>query len=92
VTKPVSNGFSYQDQYSLYVGFDFDFTIQSYQFEYFSTVDIISQLGGIGATVKIVLAVLGPLVILQFMYEFSHIILRQAHQKIRVFRIKDILK
>lgn len=49
------------------MGFDFDFTIQSYIYEYFSTVDIISQLGGIGATIKIIMAMLGPLVILRFM-------------------------
>jgi len=91
-SKDYPEKFRDQDEYSFYVGFDFDFTIQTYTYVYFSTVDVISKLGGIGATIKLVITMIAPLMVLKFMVAFAQIILRKAAQKVRIFRIKDIKK
>jgi len=91
-SKDYPERFRDQDEYSFYVGFDFDFTIQTYTYVYFSTVDVISKLGGIGATIKLVITMIAPLMVLKFMVAFAQIILRKASQKVRIFRIKDIKK
>ena len=55
-------------------------------------MDIVSKLGGIGATITIVLKILAPLLVLKFMTAFAQLILRKAEQKIRILRLKDIIK
>lgn len=86
------SGFSEQDEYAFTVGLDYDFTIQTYTYVYFSTMDIVSKLGGLGATIKMILAFVAPIMVLKFMVTFASIILRKAGQKVRIFRIKDIMK
>lgn len=51
-----------------------------------------SKIGGIGATINIIAAAIGPPMVLKFMVAFANIILRKARQKIAIFRIKDIKK
>lgn len=92
VAQPVEEGFIQQDEYKFKVGFDFVFKIQTYIYVYFSAVDVISQLGGLGATFKLILGAIAPLMILKFMQAFGMIILRKAQQKVRIFRLKDITK
>jgi hypothetical protein len=60
-------GFRQQEEYNFYVGFDFEFKIQTYIFVYFSAVDVVSQIGGIGATIKLALAAIAPFMVLKFM-------------------------
>ena len=86
------NNFSEQKEYTFSVGLDYDFTIQTYTYVYFSTMDIVSKLGGLGATIKMILAFVAPIMVLKFMVTFAQIILRKAGQKVRIFRIKDIMK
>ena len=66
-SETYKEGFRQQEEYNFYVGFDFEFKIQTYIFVYFSAVDVISEIGGIGATIKIALAAIAPLMVLKFM-------------------------
>lgn len=72
------------------MGFDYDWNIRVFTYEYYSVLDIVSQLGGIGATIKIVLTSATPLIILKFMSEFVGMLKRQANQRVRLMRLKDI--
>ena len=54
--------------------------------------DVISKIGGIGATIKIFLVILGPIMVFKFMFVFAKILQRKSMQKVRIFRIKDIKK
>lgn len=66
--------------------------MQTYTYIYFTTLDIVSKLGGIGATIKITLSVLAPFLILKYMFRFAEILLRKSNQRIRIFKLKDIKK
>ena len=66
-SETYKEGFRQQEEYNFYVGFDFEFKIQTYIFVYFSAVDVISERGCIGATIKIALAAIAPLMVLKFM-------------------------
>jgi len=70
------------------VGFDFSFSVQTFTYVYFSALDVISQLGGIGATLNIVLGALAPYVILGFMVEFAKLLTRKANHKVNLIIIK----
>lgn len=85
-------GFKNQEEYNFYIGFDFSFTIQRFTHTYYSTLDIISALGGIGATVKLVFESAAPLLVLKFMYEFANMMTRKATQKTRICKIKEIFQ
>lgn len=74
------------------MGLDYDFTIQTYTYVYFSAIDVLSKIGGIGATIKIALSVITPFLVLKFMIAFAQIIIRKSEQRMRIFIIKDILK
>jgi hypothetical protein len=72
-------GFKNQKEYTFDVGFDFSFTIQRFTHTYYSTLDIISALGGIAATIKLFFESVAPLLVLKFMYEFANMMTRKAH-------------
>ena len=91
-TKEHKGGFQESDSYEIYIGLDLDFTVQTFTYFYFTTLDIVSALGGIGATIKIILGALLPVLTLRYMMEFASILRRKAEQKIRVFKLKDIKK
>ena len=55
-------------------------------------VDVVSQIGGISATIKVVMGILAPFMIFKFMFMFARILKRKSRQKIRIFRLKDIKK
>ena len=55
-----------------------DFSVQTFTYEYFSTLDILSALGGLGATIKLSLGSLVPLLTLRFMIEFANVQKRKA--------------
>lgn len=82
--------FKTQANYTLYVGFDFSFEVQKFVYVYFSTLDVVSQLGGIGATLNIVLGFFGPYIVLKFMVEFAKLLTRKAHHKVNLIKIKQI--
>lgn len=85
-------GFKDLKEYNSYLGFDFDFTVQRFTYTYYSTLDIIAALGGIGATVKLMLESAAPLLVLKFMYEFANMMTRKSIQKLRIFKIREIYK
>ena len=87
-SKYYPEGFKNMKEYKFYVGFDFEFTVQRFTHTYYSTLDIIAALGGIGATVKLVFESAGPLLVLKFMYEFANMMTRKSAQKLRVFKIR----
>ena len=91
-SKYYPEGFKNMKEYKFYVGFDFEFTVQRFTHTYYSTLDIIAALGGIGATVKLVFESAGPLLVLKFMYEFANMMTRKSAQKLRVFKIREIFK
>lgn len=74
------------------VGVDYEFTIQTFTYVYFSTLDVVSQLGGLWSTIKLLMRILLPFMILKFMFAFAQMIQRKATQKVRITRIKDIKK
>lgn len=57
---------------------ELDFTVQTIKVAFYTTLDIAAALGGIGATIKIVLGTLVPVLTLRFMMEFSNIQNRKA--------------
>lgn len=63
-SQKYAEGFKNQDEYVVYVGFDYDWNIRVFVYDYFSLLDVVSQLGGLGATIKIVLTSASPLIIL----------------------------
>lgn len=74
------------------VGVDYEFTIQTFTYVYFSTLDVVSQLGGLWSTIKLLMRIALPLMVLKFMFAFAQMIQRKATQKVRLTRIKDIKK
>ena len=82
--------FRTQANYTLYVGFDFSFSVQTFTYVYFSTLDVVSQLGGIGATLKIVMGFFAPYIVLNFMVEFAKLLERKADHKVNLLKIKLI--
>jgi hypothetical protein len=77
-TKEHKGGFKESEAYELYIGLDLDFTVQTFTYVYFTSLDILSALGGIGATIKIGLGSLVPLLTLRYMVEFSSMQSRKA--------------
>ena len=55
-------------------------------------MDIVSNLGGLGATIKLTSQFITPILVLKFMVTFAKIVIRKAAQKVRIYRIKDIIK
>lgn len=58
----------------LYIGFDFDFTVQTYTYEHYSMVDVVSKIGGISATIKVLLTFMAPFFAFKFMFIFANIL------------------
>lgn len=71
-------GFKESDKYEVYIGLDLDFTVQTFTFVYYNLMDMFSALGGIGATINILLGSLVPLMTFFYMVEFSNIHARKA--------------
>lgn len=69
--KPYAQGFSNQDSYGLKILLEYDFTIQTYQYTYFSTMDIVSNLGGLASTIKLIIQFITPILVLKFMITFA---------------------
>jgi hypothetical protein len=65
-----------------------NFDEQVIRYEYYSTVDIISSLGGVGASVMMIVNGLAFLFIINFMVNISRIIRRQARFKTKRELIK----
>ena len=94
-TKNYSKGnatFVEKEEYKFEIAFDYEFQVTQYIFIFFSTMDIVSKFGGIGATFQIFLKVGTPFFALKFMTSFAMLIMRKAAQKIRILRLKDIKK
>tara|TARA_B110000285_G_C14633452_1_gene384469 strand:- start:144 stop:482 length:339 start_codon:yes stop_codon:yes gene_type:complete len=69
------------DIYRVHSHIRMNFNEQVIRYEYYSTVDILSSLGGIGASVMMIINFLGFLFIINFMVNFSRIIRRQTRFK-----------
>lgn len=87
-----TESFAKKPNYSFEVAFDFEFNVNMYIYVFYSTMDMVSKLGGIGATLQIVLKIVAPIFVLKFMTSFALLIMRKAEQKIRILRLKDIVK
>lgn len=70
--------FRWEDVVENKLEIELDFTVQTIKLVFYTTLDIASALGGIGATLKIVLGALVPVLTLRFMIEFSNIQNRKA--------------
>lgn len=79
-----------QGSYTFEIGIDYEFTIQEFTHAYFSTLDVFAEVGGLWATIKLLIKMLLPWMILKFMFAFAQIIRRKANQKVKISRIKDI--
>ena len=91
-TQEHKKGFQASEKYEVYIGLDLDFTLQTFYYTYYNTLDILSALGGISATIKIGLGALVPLLTFKYMVEFSNIQSRKAEHQIRIMKLKDIMK
>ena len=81
-----------KEEYKFEMNLDLDFSdVQAFTYSYFTTLDVLSAIGGLGNAIKIALGALVPFLTLRFMVEFSSIHQRKAKQKIRIFKLKDIV-
>ena len=78
--------------YSLSIVFDYSFTVENFMTDFYSSLDKLAKVGGLWAAFKILVAVCGPILIFTFMFSFATLIQRKSHQRLRVFKIKEILK
>ena len=60
--------------------------------DFYSSLDKLAKVGGLWAAFKIGVAVCGPIFVLIFMFSFARLIKRKSEQKLRVFKLKEIIK
>lgn len=78
--------------YSLQIIFDYSFTVENFMTDFYSSLDKLAKVGGLWAAFKIGVAVCGPIFVLIFMFSFARLIKRKSEQKLRVFKLKEIIK
>lgn len=71
-------GFQASEKFEVYIGLDLDFTVQTFTYVYYNAMDILSALGGIGATINIALGSLVPILTFSYMVEFANVQSRKA--------------
>ena len=76
------------ETYSQLTKLDIDFIEYIQNFEYYSTVDVISSIGGIGATVHILLGISSFSFILIYMYQLIQMIRRKQRHSVAVSEIQ----
>ena len=85
--KPMEPSVFRQDQFGIsnqtfVTAIKIDFSVKKTTYEYYSISDVISSLGGIGASVKIMIGGLSVFWIIKFVIDLAMILKRQAkHQK-----------
>ena len=77
-----------EDIYHIHSNIRMNFNEQVIRYDYYSTVDILSSLGGMGASVMLIINTLAFLFIVNFMVNISRIIRRQTRFKTKRELIK----
>jgi hypothetical protein len=63
-----------KEEYKFEMNLNLDFSdVQAFTYSYFTTLDVLSAIGGLGNAIKIALGALVPFLTLRFMVEFSSI-------------------
>jgi hypothetical protein len=65
--------FEDKEEYKFEMNLDLDFSVQAFTYSYFTTLDALAAIGGLGNAIKIGLGALVPFLTLRFMVEFSSI-------------------
>ena len=63
-----------------------------YLFTYYNVMDILSQLGGISATVSVGVGALVPIFIIQYIAQLSGVIHRRKKEKYRMLKVNRLTK
>ena len=74
----VGERYSNDAEHTLLVDIDFDFSVKIYTYEFFSMEDVISRIGGISSTIKVLIAIMGPIFAFKFMFIFARVLKRKA--------------
>jgi hypothetical protein len=77
---------------TLSISLSMDFIQYSYTDTYVNIVDVVTALGGIGATISLLTGYIAFLFIIQYNAQLSGVITRKEKDKYRRFKVKQLLK